>query len=66
MAIHEDAIGMMEKTLSPDAVLRARQKTAEIVASVRLSALRETFKIKQEEIVGFHSPPSPSSSIGKI
>jgi hypothetical protein len=39
MAILENAIGMMEKTLSPEAVLRARQKTAEIVASVRLSEL---------------------------
>jgi hypothetical protein len=56
MAIHADAIGMMEKTLSPEAVQRARQKTAEIVANVRLSELRETFKIKQEEIVGFSQP----------
>jgi hypothetical protein len=56
MAIHGDAVGMMEKTLSPEAVLRARQKTAEIVANVRLSELRETFKIKQEEIVGFSQP----------
>ena len=56
MAIHEDALEMMEGTLSAEAVRRARTKATETITMIRLAELREKFKITQEEIVGFSQP----------
>ena len=56
MAIHKNARAMMEARLSPEAIERAHRRAQAALAMIRLSELRETFKIKQEEIVGFSQP----------
>ena len=57
----KDAIKMMERNMSPEAVHRAHIKAEQDIMTIRLAQLREEQKVKQSEMANF-----TQSSVPKI